>query len=125
MSDFIVALGLVFVIEGVVFAAFPGRAKRAVSAVLETPESALRTVGLFSAVIGLIVVWLVRGQRAGPRKSGSATGAPRELAFPPQPVPNGPWLGHEPLLRRRQDGRTVSVEYFSSRRAKAHDWVLD
>jgi uncharacterized protein len=61
MSDFIVALGLVFVIEGVVFAAFPGMAKRAVSAVLETPESALRAVGLLSAVIGLIVVWLVRG----------------------------------------------------------------
>ena len=61
MSDFIVALGLVFVIEGVVFAAFPGPAKRAVSAVQEAPEGALRTVGLFSAVIGLVVVWLVRG----------------------------------------------------------------
>jgi len=61
MSDFIVALGLVFVIEGIVFAAFPGAAKRAVSAVMETPERALRVVGLASALVGLIVVWLVRG----------------------------------------------------------------
>ena len=61
MSDFIVALGLVFVIEGIVFAALPGPAKRALNSVMETPDNALRLVGLLSAVIGVIVVWLVRG----------------------------------------------------------------
>jgi uncharacterized protein len=61
MSDFFVALGLVFVIEGIAFAAMPGAAKRAVSAVMAMPESALRLIGLVSALIGLIVVWLVRG----------------------------------------------------------------
>jgi uncharacterized protein len=61
MSDFVVALGLVFVIEGLVFAAFPGAAKRAVIAVMETPEKVLRAFGLISALVGLLVVWLVRG----------------------------------------------------------------
>ena len=61
MSDFIVALGLVFVIEGIAFAAFPGMAKRAVEAVNETPEATLRIIGLIGALIGLIVVWLIRG----------------------------------------------------------------
>jgi uncharacterized protein YjeT (DUF2065 family) len=61
MYDFLAALGLVFVIEGLVFAAFPGAAKRAVASVLETPEPALRAIGIGSAVIGLLVVWLVRG----------------------------------------------------------------
>jgi uncharacterized protein YjeT (DUF2065 family) len=61
MSDFLVALGLVFVIEGIVFAAFPEKAKRAITAVLETPDSALRLVGLASAVLGLLMVWLIRG----------------------------------------------------------------
>jgi uncharacterized protein len=61
MSDFIVAMGLVFVIEGLAFAAMPGPTKRAIGAVMETPEGALRLIGLFSALIGLIVVWLVRG----------------------------------------------------------------
>jgi uncharacterized protein YjeT (DUF2065 family) len=28
---------------------------------LETPESQLRAVGVVSAVLGLVVVWLVRG----------------------------------------------------------------
>jgi len=61
MSDFLAALGLVFVIEGLVFAAFPAQAKRAMQSVLETPEATLRMIGLGSALIGVIVVWLVRG----------------------------------------------------------------
>jgi uncharacterized protein len=61
MADFIVALGLVFVIEGLVFAAFPGAARRAVTAIMETPDKALRLMGLGSALFGLFVVWLVRG----------------------------------------------------------------
>ena len=60
MYDFLAAVGLVFVIEGLVFAAFPGPAKRAVASVLETPEHTLRAIGIGSAVIGLLVVWLVR-----------------------------------------------------------------
>ena len=61
MSDFLVALGLVFVIEGLIFAALPGSAKKAMAAVLETPDSVLRIVGIVSAVIGVVLVWLVRG----------------------------------------------------------------
>jgi uncharacterized protein len=61
MSDFLVALGLVFVIEGLVFAAFPEAAKRAMTAVLETPDAVLRVVGLGSALLGVLLVWLIRG----------------------------------------------------------------
>jgi len=61
MSDFLVALGLVFVIEGVVFAAFPEACKRAVTAVVETPVPMLRGVGLASAAAGVLLVWLIRG----------------------------------------------------------------
>jgi hypothetical protein len=61
MSDFLAALGLVFVIEGLIFAAFPGPAKRAMMSVMETPEMSLRIIGIGSAVVGLILVWLVRG----------------------------------------------------------------
>ena len=61
MSDFLAALGLVFVIEGLVFAAFPGHAKEAMRSVIDTPDGALRGIGLAAAVIGVVVVWLVRG----------------------------------------------------------------
>ncbi len=61
MVDFLAALGLVFVIEGLIFAAFPAAAKRAMASVLESPDATLRLVGIGSAVIGLIMVWLARG----------------------------------------------------------------
>jgi uncharacterized protein len=61
MSDFLAALGLVFVIEGLIFAAFPGAAKRAMTSVLETPDVSVRLIGVGSAVVGLIIVWLARG----------------------------------------------------------------
>lgn len=61
MTDFLAALGLVFVIEGMVFAALPGPAKRAMEAVLEMPEPNLRFTGVVSALFGLLIVWLVRG----------------------------------------------------------------
>jgi hypothetical protein len=61
MSDFVVALGLVFVIEGLIFAASPGAAKNAMAHVIETADGPLRVVGIASAVVGVILVWLVRG----------------------------------------------------------------
>jgi uncharacterized protein len=61
MSDFIVALGLVFVIEGLIFAASPASAKNAMAHVLETADATLRVIGIVSAVLGVVLVWLVRG----------------------------------------------------------------
>jgi uncharacterized protein YjeT (DUF2065 family) len=61
MSDFLAAIGLVFVIEGLIFAAFPNSGKKAIASVLDTPDNLLRMIGLGSAVIGLLVVWLARG----------------------------------------------------------------
>jgi uncharacterized protein YjeT (DUF2065 family) len=61
MADFLAAIGLVFAIEGLMFAAFPGGTKRAVAAALAAPDSQLRVAGIVSAVIGVVIVWLVRG----------------------------------------------------------------
>ena len=61
MSDFLVAVGLVLVLEGLLFAAFPGATKRAMANALETPDATLRAIGIASAVLGLAAVWLVRG----------------------------------------------------------------
>jgi uncharacterized protein YjeT (DUF2065 family) len=61
MSLFVAALGLLLAIEGLTFAAFPGAAKRAAAAILETPEPTLRIVGLVAAILGVFMVWMVRG----------------------------------------------------------------
>jgi uncharacterized protein len=60
MSDFLAAIGLVFAIEGIFFAAFPFGTKRAMTAVLDMPDSRLRIVGLVSALVGVVIVWLAR-----------------------------------------------------------------
>ena len=60
MSDFLVAVGLVFAIEGILFAAFPALTKRALAHVMETPDNVLRMMGIASAAIGVVIVWLVR-----------------------------------------------------------------
>jgi uncharacterized protein YjeT (DUF2065 family) len=61
MTDFIVAIGLVLAIEGLIFAAFPGAAKRLAANALETPDASLRVAGVVSAVLGVLIVWLMRG----------------------------------------------------------------
>lgn len=60
MVQLLVALGLVFVIEGLFFAVFPGPARRSAVAIIETPEQVLRVVGLISAALGVGVIWVVR-----------------------------------------------------------------
>ena len=61
MTEFVVALGLVLVIEGLLFAAFPGVAKRLAASALESPETSLRVAGIVSAVLGVALIWLMRG----------------------------------------------------------------
>jgi uncharacterized protein YjeT (DUF2065 family) len=61
MADLVVAIGLVLVIEGLVFAAVPAVAKRLAASALAAPEGALRIAGIASAILGLLIVWLVRG----------------------------------------------------------------
>ena len=61
MADFIAAIGLVLVIEGLVYAAFPAAAKRALSMLFVTPDSQLRAAGVAAAIVGVLIVWAVRG----------------------------------------------------------------
>jgi len=61
MGQFIIAVGLVLVIEGLFFAAFPTVAKRLAATALDSPEASLRLAGIVSAVLGVILIWFVRG----------------------------------------------------------------
>jgi uncharacterized protein len=61
VTDFLAAIGLALVIEGLVYGVFPALAKRMASEVLSMPEQALRIAGLASITIGVALVWLVRG----------------------------------------------------------------
>jgi uncharacterized protein YjeT (DUF2065 family) len=61
VRDFIAAIGLVFVIEGIVSAAFPNMTKAAMAAAAQVPPHRLRITGIAAAILGVGLVWLVRG----------------------------------------------------------------
>jgi uncharacterized protein YjeT (DUF2065 family) len=61
VRDFLTAIGLVLVFEGVVYGGFPGLARKLAGEVLAMPENVLRMAGVVAAVLGVGVVWLIRG----------------------------------------------------------------
>ena len=61
MSDLAVGLGLVLVIEGLLWAAAPSAARRMLEIAGRTPEASLRVAGAIAMMLGVLVVWLVRG----------------------------------------------------------------
>ena len=61
MADLITALGLAIAIEGALYALFPDGMKKMMTAALGLPQSNIRIAGLVAAVIGVGIVWLVRG----------------------------------------------------------------
>lgn len=61
MNDLIVGIGLVCIIEGLLWALAPQKALSLLEAAAAQPEKTLRTLGLIGVVAGLGLVWLVRG----------------------------------------------------------------
>ncbi len=61
MADFVTALGLAIVIEGVCYALFPDGMKKMMLQVLDQPPQTLRAFGIGAAAAGLFIVWMMRG----------------------------------------------------------------
>ncbi|MBL7175073.1 MAG: DUF2065 domain-containing protein [Desulfobacteraceae bacterium] len=53
-------IGLVFIIEGLPYFAFPDKMKKWMKMVLEVPDSHLRALGLVAMCIGLVLAYLFR-----------------------------------------------------------------
>lgn len=61
MNDLVVGLGLVFVIEGLLWALAPQIGTKMLEAAAGTPPSSLRAYGWGAVAAGLLIVWLIRG----------------------------------------------------------------
>ena len=57
MRELIIALGLFFFIEGILYALFPSKMKNMLKIIEKLPVSQLRISGLLFALIGFIIVW--------------------------------------------------------------------
>lgn len=60
MRDFLTALALILVIEGIVYALFPELMRRLAARTTRMPAQALRIGGLIAAFLGVIAVWVLR-----------------------------------------------------------------
>ncbi len=61
MSDLAVAIGLVLVLEGLLWALAPGVGRKLLEASADVPEQSLRLGGAAAVAAGVLVVWLARG----------------------------------------------------------------
>jgi len=57
----VLALALVFILEGVGYAAFPVQMKRIMDLMIETPKEKLRVIGFVAILMGLVVFWFISG----------------------------------------------------------------
>ena len=61
-ADLLTALCLVVLIEGLLLFAAPNAWKRTIADLLAQPDSRLRLIGGVMVIVGLILLYLVRGQ---------------------------------------------------------------
>ncbi|MDX2288019.1 MAG: DUF2065 family protein [Hyphomicrobiaceae bacterium] len=61
MTDLAVAVGLVLVLEGLLWAVAPHLALRMLAAAAQMPEGQLRVSGWIAIAVGMFIVWLIRG----------------------------------------------------------------
>jgi uncharacterized protein YjeT (DUF2065 family) len=61
MSDLIVAVGLVLVLEGLIWALAPDQGRRLAAIVSGMEDGALRRAGWTAVAAGALIVWLIRG----------------------------------------------------------------
>ena len=59
-QNLLLALGLVFVIEGLLYALVPGHLKTMMKAMETVPDETLRLGGLIAVGFGVFTVWLVK-----------------------------------------------------------------
>ena len=60
MPEFLMALGLVLVIEGLLYALVPGQLKAMMLSFQKLSDDQLRVGGVTAVALGVVIVWLVR-----------------------------------------------------------------
>jgi len=60
VNEFIIAIGLVFFVEGLFLAIFPSRIKSILEIIKNTPENKLRLLGVVFLIIGFLIIWYIK-----------------------------------------------------------------
>ena len=60
MKEFIIAIGLLLFIEGILYALFPSKMKNMLKSIEKIKESQLRSGGLIFAIVGFLIIWYLK-----------------------------------------------------------------
>ena len=60
MQDLLTAIGLVLMIEGLVYALAPSLVEQLLEALRALPETQRRNLGLLALVLGVLMVWIAK-----------------------------------------------------------------
>jgi uncharacterized protein YjeT (DUF2065 family) len=60
VKEFIIAIGLIFFIEGLICALFPSKIKNMSKLIEAMPVNNLRILGVVFTVIGFIIIWYIK-----------------------------------------------------------------
>ncbi len=60
MKEFIIAIGLIFFVEGLFLAIFPSRIKSILELIKNSPENKLRLLGVVFLIIGFLIIWYIK-----------------------------------------------------------------
>ena len=60
MSNLIIAIGLILLIEGFLIAIFPSKIKNMLKLIEKTSDHKLRVTGVFFSILGFLIVWYIK-----------------------------------------------------------------
>ena len=60
MNELIIAIGLLLILEGLLYAIFPSQMKNMLNQIKDLPTSKLRSGGLVFAIIGFIIIYYIK-----------------------------------------------------------------
>lgn len=60
MIDFLSAVGLIFIIEGLLLFVSPKRLKKILQIITLYPENKIRGIGSISILVGIVLLWIIR-----------------------------------------------------------------
>mgnify|MGYP006257579899 FL=1 len=60
VKEFIIAIGLILFIEGLICALFPSKIKNMTKLIEAMPSNNLRILGVVFTVIGFIIIWYIK-----------------------------------------------------------------
>ncbi len=60
LAELAIGIAMMLVVEGLIYAGFPGAIKRLAEQAIKMPDNTLRNFGIVAMAIGILIIWLIK-----------------------------------------------------------------